>query len=435
MTNCDRQPGAVVGVSNIFGKEFLGESVLDYLGIEELYAWAEVNLLWRSVALALPRKKLISVSICCSPESEQPSPQPVPDRPHACAEVLLSKFARYCNIACLAGMRPSLVFLSYHADLKEDRRVVDWVRKLLPPNSVIGDVNLKPVRLADDSDDSMHEGIFGEFLFHAEAAVRPAPTTDGLRQPTPLDSSVFGSSSSSRSSRAQTRRSEGELPAVPVAAAATPAVGSLPSLSAVQRRHRIPSTVRGSGAASHNMLPGALVFLALHVTEGSPDEDVINSRITEEATGRIIQDSLGGRTKTSIIATISPHMTNLEETLSTLDYTHRAKNITNCPEVNQKMTKWVLIKVMGVAIFSAMQSSPLDSCMRSLGENFDPRTDTIAVAFPRNWDEARLELEAFERNFPRVLALANQAPEFNVDDQLAPIGRLKLILLLIKLLD
>ncbi|XP_049516833.1 kinesin-like protein KIF11 [Dermacentor silvarum] len=59
---------------------------------------------------------------------------------------------------------------------------------------------------------------------------------------------------------------------------------------------------------------------------------------------RLLQDSLGGHTKTSMIATISPDMANLEETLSTLDYAHRAKNITNRPEVNQKMTKQALIK-------------------------------------------------------------------------------------------
>ncbi len=60
---------------------------------------------------------------------------------------------------------------------------------------------------------------------------------------------------------------------------------------------------------------------------------------------RILQDSLGGRTKTSIIATISPAQCNMEETLSTLDYAHRAKNITNRPEVNQKLSKKALIKV------------------------------------------------------------------------------------------
>lgn len=59
---------------------------------------------------------------------------------------------------------------------------------------------------------------------------------------------------------------------------------------------------------------------------------------------RLLRDSLGGRTKTCIIATVSPSVHCLEETLSTLDYAHRAKNIRNKPEVNQKMMKSTLIK-------------------------------------------------------------------------------------------
>lgn len=58
----------------------------------------------------------------------------------------------------------------------------------------------------------------------------------------------------------------------------------------------------------------------------------------------MLQESLGGRTKTSIIATVSPASINLEETLSTLDYAHRAKNITNRPELNQKLSKKALLK-------------------------------------------------------------------------------------------
>lgn len=49
---------------------------------------------------------------------------------------------------------------------------------------------------------------------------------------------------------------------------------------------------------------------------------------------RLLRDSLGGKTKTCIIATISPSIHCLEETLSTLDYAHRAKNIKNKPEVS-----------------------------------------------------------------------------------------------------
>jgi kinesin family protein 11 len=59
---------------------------------------------------------------------------------------------------------------------------------------------------------------------------------------------------------------------------------------------------------------------------------------------RLLQDSLGGRTKTCIIATVSPAKSNLEETISTLDYAFRAKNIRNKPQVNQLMSKKTLLK-------------------------------------------------------------------------------------------
>lgn len=57
---------------------------------------------------------------------------------------------------------------------------------------------------------------------------------------------------------------------------------------------------------------------------------------------RLLQDSLGGRTKTCIIATISPAKSNLEETISTLDYAFRAKNIRNKPQLNAVNKKMLL---------------------------------------------------------------------------------------------
>lgn len=59
---------------------------------------------------------------------------------------------------------------------------------------------------------------------------------------------------------------------------------------------------------------------------------------------RLLQDSLGGRTKTCIIATVSPAKSNLEETISTLDYAFRAKNIRNKPQVNTLINKKALLK-------------------------------------------------------------------------------------------
>jgi kinesin family protein 11 len=65
---------------------------------------------------------------------------------------------------------------------------------------------------------------------------------------------------------------------------------------------------------------------------------------------RLLQDTLGGHTKTCIIATVSPSSLNVEETLSTLDYAHRAKSIQNTPQVNQKVTPRVMIRGLTTAI-------------------------------------------------------------------------------------
>ena len=50
---------------------------------------------------------------------------------------------------------------------------------------------------------------------------------------------------------------------------------------------------------------------------------------------RLLQDSLGGNTKTVMIAACSPADYNLDETLSTLRYASRAKAIKNKPKVNE----------------------------------------------------------------------------------------------------
>jgi kinesin family member 11 len=65
---------------------------------------------------------------------------------------------------------------------------------------------------------------------------------------------------------------------------------------------------------------------------------------------RLLQDSLGGRTKTCIIATISPAKSNLEETISTLDYAFRAKNIRNKPQMNGLINKKTLLREFSAEI-------------------------------------------------------------------------------------
>ena len=76
-----------------------------------------------------------------------------------------------------------------------------------------------------------------------------------------------------------------------------------------------------------------------NLVERAPHIPYRESKLT-----RLLQDSLGGRTKTSIIATVSPATINLEETLSTLDYAYRARSILNRPEINAKLSKDDLVK-------------------------------------------------------------------------------------------
>ncbi|KXN89241.1 Kinesin-like protein bimC [Leucoagaricus sp. SymC.cos] len=94
---------------------------------------------------------------------------------------------------------------------------------------------------------------------------------------------------------------------------------------------------REAGMINQSLLTLGRVINAL--VDGATHVPYRESKLT-----RLLQDSLGGRTKTCIVATVSPARSNMEETLSTLDYALRAKSIRNKPEVNQRMTRNGLLK-------------------------------------------------------------------------------------------
>lgn len=90
------------------------------------------------------------------------------------------------------------------------------------------------------------------------------------------------------------------------------------------------------------MINKSLLTLGRVITslvENSPHIPYRESKLT-----RLLQDSLGGTTKTCIVATISPASGSFDETLSTLDYAYRAKSIKNRPECNAKMSKREVMK-------------------------------------------------------------------------------------------
>ncbi len=106
---------------------------------------------------------------------------------------------------------------------------------------------------------------------------------------------------------------------------------------AIGRSGATDKRAREAGMINQSLLTLGRVISAL-VEKGS------HVPYRESKLTRLLQDSLGGRTKTCIVATVSPTRSNMEETLSTLDYAIRAKSIRNRPEVNAHLTKTGLLK-------------------------------------------------------------------------------------------
>lgn len=106
---------------------------------------------------------------------------------------------------------------------------------------------------------------------------------------------------------------------------------------AIGRSGATDKRAREAGMINQSLLTLGRVISAL--TEKSSHIPYRESKLT-----RLLQDSLGGRTKTCIVATVSPTRSNMEETLSTLDYAIRAKSIRNRPEINAHLTKSGVLK-------------------------------------------------------------------------------------------
>lgn len=74
----------------------------------------------------------------------------------------------------------------------------------------------------------------------------------------------------------------------------------------------------------HNFFICICLFVSNH-SDGSP---LI-------VTCRLLKESLGGNSKTAMIATLSPAGSNVEESLSTLRYAQQARTIINVAKVNE----------------------------------------------------------------------------------------------------
>ncbi|CAJ0928585.1 unnamed protein product, partial [Mesorhabditis belari] len=91
---------------------------------------------------------------------------------------------------------------------------------------------------------------------------------------------------------------------------------------------------------------------------------------------RLLQDSLGGNSKTVMVACIGPASYNFEESLGTLRYANRAKNIKNKPKINE---------------------DPKDALLREFQEEIDRLRAMLATRKRRGKEEIGEEERKIER--------------------------------------
>lgn len=110
---------------------------------------------------------------------------------------------------------------------------------------------------------------------------------------------------------------------------------------------------------------------------------------------RLLQDSLGGNTKTLMVACLSPADNNYDETLSTLRYANRAKNICNQPHINED-PKDTMLREYQEEIQKLRALLENSEHLQKTNTNTDDTNFTYVKDFPDNtvWYDARyLEYE------------------------------------------
>lgn len=129
---------------------------------------------------------------------------------------------------------------------------------------------------------------------------------------------------------------------------------NLVDLAGSENISRSGSIVKEAGGINQSLLTLGRVINALNDSKLSQHIPYRESKLTH-----ILQDSLGGGTKTTLIATVSPAQINAMETCSTLDYASKAKNIKNTPQ-NGHDSEIILKKILVKNLTSEISQLNLD---------------------------------------------------------------------------
>ncbi|KAK0140643.1 Kinesin-like protein KIF16B [Merluccius polli] len=146
----------------------------------------------------------------------------------------------------------------------------------------------------------------------------------------------------------------------------------------------------------------------------------------------LLKDSLGGNSKTIMIATISPADVNYGETLSTLRYASRAKSIVNSPTVNEDASVKVIrelqeeIARLRGLLDQTSQEVPLPSSSTLVVEERLQQSETKVLELTKEWTNKWWEtenilkdtLQLTKNQHEEILALRKEGSGVVLDSQL-----------------
>ncbi|XP_023962324.2 kinesin-like protein KIF17 isoform X4 [Chrysemys picta bellii] len=125
---------------------------------------------------------------------------------------------------------------------------------------------------------------------------------------------------------------------------------------------------------------------------------------------RLLQDSLGGNTKTLMVACLSPADNNYDESLSTLRYANRAKNIKNKPRINEDPKDALLreyqeeIRKLKAILAEQMNTNNLSGLLPAETTQLDVKPALLPEPQPDVEAEKQLIREEYEAKLARLKA-------------------------------
>lgn len=137
---------------------------------------------------------------------------------------------------------------------------------------------------------------------------------------------------------------------------------------------------------------------------------------------RMLKDSLGGNCQTVMIVTISPASSQFEETVNTLKYANRAKNITTKPVENKKLVEFHIAEYKNIIADLRSEIEGLRLKIRTEKEPVSQELETECLYCKGNKDNDEKEVENIKdklfKNFQERIQLKRAMCELKAQNQM-----------------